>query len=457
MKVNTSRRPRTTASALLTALVICSIFSLFVVYYLSLIEQQGSLSSRSQTWNMAIAVTEAGIEDGLEHLNTDYPNLAGNGWSTVGAGVFYRSNTMPDGSAYTIYITNLASPVIVARAYIKPFTLAQNVPLGFLATGGVTPTTATFTRAVKVTCSRANLFTAAVAVKGNIDLNGNGVYSDSYNSTNSARSTNGQYDPQKYAGDYGDIATNGGITNSVDVQNGNIYGTLHTGPDCPVSIGPNGGIGTHNWQAKNKGINPTNLLRDANFTFPNTKFPNTSTYLTPTSGYITNSQGQGVYYDNILQGTTWGRSKYVLNSLSGNTIVTGPNVILALPNGGNDLGSISLMPGATLVTYWGGTSFSAAGNQIINSNGYAGSFIVYCSPSVTSFTLAGNGTFTGVLVAPYADISLKGSGNNQDDFCGALLGRSLTLNGHFSFHYDEALGDTSSKGRFLVSSWDEVP
>ena len=31
------------------------------------------------------------------------------------------------------------------------------------------------------------------------------------------------------------------------------------------------------------------------------------------------------------------------------------------------------------------------------------------------------------------------------------------MNGHFSFHYDEALGRLSNNPRLLVTSWDEIP
>jgi len=61
MKISLTRKAKQLASSLLTALVICSILSLFVMYYLSLIEQQNFLSARSQSWNIAIAVSEAGI------------------------------------------------------------------------------------------------------------------------------------------------------------------------------------------------------------------------------------------------------------------------------------------------------------------------------------------------------------------------------------------------------------
>jgi hypothetical protein len=504
MKTNVFKRMKQAASALLTALVICSTFSLFVVYYLSLIEQQSVLNTRSQSWNMAMAITEAGIEEGLENLNDNTTSLGTAPWSYLGSSTYYRSNTLPDGSSYTVFITNNASPSVVARAYVQfgsSIGVGQNISSSFFASVGVGPAPTTLSRAVQVNCAKPNLFTVAVAVKNNIDLKGNGVYTDSFDSSNPAKSTNGQYDSTKYSGDMGDIASNGGITDSVSIQNGNIYGHVHTGPNCPVTVGPNGAVGTHAWQAGNSGFEPGYVLQDANFTFPDTTMPNTSSYLTPTGGVVVVSSNTlvstttttyplaGTYtgsvttnttkvkgvttttytynvpttlfytntYANILWGSAGSTNYYVSSALTGQSIVMGPNVVLAMPNGMTGVENITINPGANILVYSGGTSFSAAGNQIINPNGYAGSFVVFCASSVTSFTLAGNGQFTGVLVAPNADVSLKGGGNNNEDFSGMLMANSLTLNGHFSFHYDEALLGAANKSRWLITSWNEIP
>ena len=173
--------------------------------------------------------------------------------------------------------------------------------------------------------------------------------------------------------------------------------------------------------------------------------------------YATNSVSTTNYYDNLLWGSASATNYYVSSALTGQSAVLGPNVVLALPNGMTGSENLTISPSANIQIYSGGTSFSAAGNQIINPNGYAGSFVVFCAPTVTSFSLAGNGQFTGVLVAPNASVALKGGGNNNQDFSGILMANSLTLNGHFSFHYDEALQGNSSFGRYLITSWNEVP
>jgi len=67
------------------------------------------------------------------------------------------------------------------------------------------------------------------------------------------------------------------------------------------------------------------------------------------------------------------------------------------------------------------------------------------------------GTFTGVIYAPSAALSLKGGGNSDQDFSGASVTKTVTMNGHFKFHYDESLGRLNSGGIHRVISWNEVP
>ena len=585
MKTKIPKRLKRAASALITALFICSIFSLFVMYYLSLIEQQNYLNCRSQSWNVAISITEAGVEEGLEHLNDNSANLNVAPWTALGGSTYYRSNSLPDGNSYVVYITNTApNPVVVARAYVssKSFmSLAQNISAGFFAAAGVSTTPTVVTRAVRVNCTRTSLFLAPLVAKKNINLNGNNILTDSFNSCDPTKSVNGQYSPG-LAGDHGDIASNLGVIDSISGGNANIYGIAHTGTNYSgqptVSVGPNGGVGSHTWQSSNKGIEPGWALEDANFTFPDTTFPSTSGYMTPTGGvmvvtsnsisstamnsstypasapsggvttnfsytssatypipavlgvttnflttYVDKSNiypAPGTYvgainvsnggnrysyyqivgiasynvpsytysytlystniyyftntYNTILYGSTdLGRTNYyTANSLSGQTLVVGDNVVLALPSGlnmsGND--SISIMPfgnvlgsasgapaGANIQIYSGGTTCTIGGNGVLNQPGYAIDFILYCAPTVTSFSLSGNGGFNGILVAPSVDLNLNGGGTTPMDFVGAAMVNSATLNGHMNFHYDECLANYKNNPRYLITAWNEIP
>jgi len=283
MKTNISPKTNQLGNALLVAMCISAFLCISITGYLTVTEQQNFLSARSQAWNMAIAITESGVEEGLQQLNSNATNLTADGWSFDGS-CYFRSNNMGAGNSYivTIYTTNAFNPVIIARAFTTPPTLAQNSSSpSFFAAVGVNTASGPVTRAVKVTCSKGNIFACAMVAKNSIDLLGNGVYTDSFNSQDPSKSTAGKYDLTRYSGDRGDIACNGGINDSVGVQNANIYGKVHTGPGCAVSIGSQGGIGPHGSQTASISTATANgyVLQDSNFTFPDTTFPNTSSYL----------------------------------------------------------------------------------------------------------------------------------------------------------------------------------
>ncbi|HEY9508261.1 MAG TPA: collagen-binding domain-containing protein, partial [Verrucomicrobiae bacterium] len=96
------------------------------------------------------------------------------------------------------------------------------------------------------------------------------------------------------------------------------------------------------------------------------------------------------------------------------------------------------------------------GNQVVNRDGVASSLILYCAPSVKTFSLSGNAGLTGVVYAPFANLKFNGGGSDTLDFVGALVVNSITLNGHFNVHYDECLNDQAANSLFVVKSWDEI-
>src|SRR2546425_578198 len=197
------------ASALLVTLFLITILAVSIAGYLAYANQQTRLGVRAQTWNMALAVSEAGVEEGLEQLNNNYANLSSDGWT--GSGTTYSiSRSLGNGNSYTVSIeySNTTSPSITARAFVNPPSLAQNAPtVFFAATGADTSTSANVTRAVRCQTSRGSLFLAAMVARHKIDMNGNNVRTDSFDSGDPAKSNFGQYTPAK-AGDYGDVASN---------------------------------------------------------------------------------------------------------------------------------------------------------------------------------------------------------------------------------------------------------
>ena len=76
-------------------------------------------------------------------------------------------------------------------------------------------------------------------------------------------------------------------------------------------------------------------------------------------------------------------------------------------------------------------------------------------PGVTGITLSGNSSFVGVVYAPEATLTLNGGGNNNN-LIGAVVVNSVTLNGHYDFHYDTSLGTNGPTSGYVVTSWQEL-
>ncbi|MGN6552614.1 MAG: DUF7305 domain-containing protein, partial [Verrucomicrobiota bacterium] len=192
------------------------------------------------------------------------------------------------------------------------------------------------------------------------------------------------------------------------------------------------------------------------YTYPVISYNYTQTTYTY-SLYSTNTTYTTNYYDHILYGGNKD-NPYYATSLSGKTLVLG-EAYLVLPNG-LDMSSSGLTFKVTssskLTIYAGGSSCKLSGNQVFNEAGVASNFILYCAPSVTDFTLSGNAFFSGVVYAPNAALQFNGGGSDTMDFVGALVVKSITLNGHFNVHYDECLLGDSAKGMFVIKSWDEL-
>ncbi|MEY2428009.1 MAG: putative Ice-binding-like adhesive domain [Verrucomicrobiota bacterium] len=167
------------------------------------------------------------------------------------------------------------------------------------------------------------------------------------------------------------------------------------------------------------------------FTYTYSVYTYNYSILTTNTIYVTNA------YDHILAAD----KSYFANSLSNKKVlINGPNVVLALPYGMDGTESLTWNVGATMAVYSGGTSITVSGNSYINPNGAPSSLVIYAAPTVTSFTLNGNGQFTGVLVAPNTDLTLNGGGSSNEDFSGSIMVNSVVMNGHFSIHLDESLG-----------------
>jgi hypothetical protein len=473
MKTRLTRKSLRRGMTYVSVVIAAVLIGLTLATYLKLVASQNQMTMRSQAWNRNIAVVEAGIEEALAHLNknavwdlrtgTYLGNLNVDGWSSAVGGGWTKTGWIGD-DYYVVtiapYVAGTNCPVITAEGYVKQvsaFAMTRRLIEPFLADAA--DNGSTYVKRT-VVCSTTNVpvWTKALVAKQTIDLNGNNVRTDSYDSANPAYNTNGRWDINK-ARDHGDIATNNSLTNSVNVGNANVWGSVSTGPNAAnpghasMTIGSQGKVGDKSWQTDNskKGVQPGKDRDDMNVYFPDVTPPFTTGIApsTPSGGYTWTN---GVNY-----GTVIGNGTYVTDTLGGKILVRGNAKLLVTGSfslKGNDV--IQIAPGASLVMYMDGQSASFGGNGVANGDGKPGSFYYFGTKKNTALTLSGNGEFTGAIYAPSADVSGNGGGNSAEDFSGAAVLKSLKFNGHYSFHYDEALGRMGAFSGFTLTSWNEM-
>ncbi len=418
-------------SALLLSLMFSGILGFSLLAYLTLVSSQNLSVTRSQAWNHAMAMSEAGVEEALTQLALSATNLAGNGW-TLASGAYTKQRTMADGY-YVVGISNVNPPVIYSQGYV----LAPNSP-AYLSP-----------RTVRVTTQTTGLFASGLVAKGQVALVG-GVRTDSFDSTDPNYSTGGTYDPTKYK-DNGDVGSDGNVVGTITENGGvTVYGHVRTGPNGTDTISGQAVVGSMEWVNEgNTGIQPGWSRSDMNMDFPDVTVPFTSG-ATPANGTIGNTN----YAVVIASGN------YVMSALNLSSqqkmIVTGQASLYVsgdISMSGQSF--IYLVPGARLTLYCGGSA-SLTGNGVANANLDALSFQYYGLPSNTSLALSGNAAFTGVIYAPEAAFSMNGGGNNTYDFVGAAVASTINMNGHFHFHYDESLGQRGPGAGYTLTSWNEI-
>ncbi len=120
--------------------------------------------------------------------------------------------------------------------------------------------------------------------------------------------------------------------------------------------------------------------------------------------------------------------------------------------GGN--AQLIIGPVGSLQLYVGGAA-DFRGNGVVNVNESALSLQFWGMPTCTSVTLNGNGEFTGTMYAPAATLRGTGGGSDVMDHSGAAVMAEVAFNGHYSFHYDELLGDQDDQIKYHLASWEE--
>lgn len=480
-KISSSRNKQ--GSTYLVVVVTMVVVGLMLAAYLKLIDVQNQLTTRSQTWNRTVPVIEAGIEEAMAHLNLNgSPDAGGNfdlskltrdGWSGNPSSGWYRERWFENDhyavkiEAWTGSVSNF--PKIYSTGTVQHLpAFALNKRFGaFLASAlleeMLTNKPGLFSRRV-VECTTTNLptFTRGLVTKRGIDMNGKNIETDSYDSLDENHSDFGRYDAAERK-DNGDIASNGQIIN---VGNATVRGKVSTGPFGTVSLGT-GVVGDSAYcdNPANAGtIQPGHFTDDMNVEFHDVTLPvlcsvaptnpSCATWfgLPTTSGTTTINSNTYRYVldtgDYEINGSTLDDSIYVRG-----------NVRLLVKSGINITGNnlITVGTNGSLKIYADCPTVNIGGKGIVNDSGSAIRFQYFGTVKNTSISLGGNGQFVGTIYAPYAHLDFNGGGSSTsfNDFSGAAMVASAKFNGHFKFHYDEALPKIGAWKGFVITSWNE--
>jgi len=467
MRISLSKTGKLSGNILLVTILTGIVVGLTLVGFLRLVDVQSKSVQRSQTWNQSLAVTEAGIEDGMAFINqyAGTQNIAAwtntataNNWTVSGGNVFSTTRYLDAAHTiyYTVWVTNLnfATPAIRCTGSVPgPVWLSNPNRIS---------------RTVLITAKTEVLFNAAMAALGTIDLKGNNIETDSFDSsatnypgywTSSIRRANG------------DVATDGKITGILVVGNANVAGHVMTGPGGTISIAANGSVGDLPWvDLPTPGIEPGYSSDDMNVIFESVVIPG------PPQMIWNGAPGSGnaptyTYSGTTITGTNSSQSFAHVITSSGNYTINDSGDIYV---GSNCVVNLKVISSVGTFSpnylYGAGTGTNAAkvtcyvdcANATLGSNdkpqggGLAGNMVFLGTPNCTSLSYKGNGDFTGAMYFPQADFQLAGGGSGVIDFIGSSVTKTVQMNGHYHFHFDEALKKWNPNNAYVASSWREL-
>jgi hypothetical protein len=339
----------------------------------------------------------------------------------------------------------------------------DQTPVAVASVGAVSTefSTTELERRIVVATRRDALWALGMLADREIDFKGNTITIDSFDSADpnasywASGASFGVYDPTKRKGN-GDVASNHDIIDSVSVGNADVMGHVSTGPGGTIAIGPSGSVGSVAWvSGGNSGIQAGYSSDDMNVRLEDVSLPSTTWFTLPDSGK-TGVLINGVTYRHVI----YASGDYTTSTLHGSVYVApgvDARVYISDSVSLSAKEEIRINPDAQRLTvYMAGSQFKLGGDGVANETGNAASFLYFGLPSNTTVTFGGNASFTGAIYANHADFVLGGGGDDAYDFVGACVTRTVKMNGHFNFHYDENLANLGPSRGFIPTSWAEL-
>ncbi len=419
MKLNHNPRASVAGNALLVTMLTTGILIAALGSYLSLTSQENKTVMRSMSWNNALPIAEAGIDEAMSHLGVNSNGYAVDGWATDGTN-FFKQRFL--GSDY--YSVNFAGDL--------------NSAMTITSTGAVQWTDGGYIRrTVQVNARKRQVLNPQGLVARMITFQG-GFYADSYDSSTNTQSNPamfGWYDPalrtaNAFVGNPLSSFTLGGNTT--------IYGYVASARGyAPPTVAGSASVGDLSWSGK--WAQSGHATNGFYVEFPDVRAPYPSG---PPPG--TNVTIGGTNYTYVLAG-----NNYFAPSLSmgSSMYVTGYSRLYV--TGAVSVASITFAPDARLELYMSAPSITFA--PVVNGAAPP-QFIIFGLPSCTSMTLTGGTKFVGVIYAPSADLVAAGTST----YYGAIAAGSFKCTGNFTMHHDRGTNRPQPPEPLTILSWAEL-
>jgi hypothetical protein len=313
-------------SAMLVVAIIALIIAGILSGYLLLVSHESLMVQRSENWNSALNVAEAGVEEGMALININAGTANGgvtnwsssataNGWDTTNQAALKVMTWSYNGTNQTWAATN--GTIYHIRRWLDPNTGYYDVYVNNSSTNGPeilsigdAKWAATGTSSMSDAVRKIYVQTYGSTTLGDngligdqLNFNGNNVTIDSFDSSSPQYSiwhTNlwshganyGTWDsslsydtnspPSRTANVH--VASESGL---VDVGNANIYGYINTTPGGSYTVKHNASVGDLNWvRSGTPGVESGHFKDDLNQTFTSPTLPTPVSTAQPNTNWI---------------------------------------------------------------------------------------------------------------------------------------------------------------------------
>lgn len=453
---------------MLAALVMTVVTGALVGLFLKTIVAEIQHTHRYTMGLAAVNIAEAGLEYALDAtLRTGWT-----GWTTSTSGTQIRRYR----ESFPEVTSNTASQTRSLRVYVQTEPGQTDIIIAegtILLANGISVSRQV---GIEVETTSQRFWVNAMLGRDELEFEGNQSYLDSFSSTGFDPLANPGYTIEDYYNDLrlatpdtilGHDFVNGNAAiaslavtiGAIEIGNADVYGSLATGAPQGANInsmvGPNGSL--YNQQSEyGVNIGGKDSIDEAYISYefyadlPLPEAPTISNPIQTDPGSVIGAPNTSSAY----QFNDFSVANNTTRTIEGNveievdddfdidgTLVINGNVTFVITDQIQLSGEVEISNEGSLEIFVGG-DVDIRGNGVVNLN-KPENFLIYSTASdadCSSVYIGGTSVFSGAVYAPNSEVAIRGGA----EVYGAIVGKEIEFKGNVSFHYDEALADTSS-------------